>query len=156
MLWLIPAAMAAAVQPPLRPELEPMRYLVGHCWQGVLDGAARDTHCFQPVFDGQHIRDRHEVTGAAGRYRGETLYSWNGAARRVEYSYWNSLGGIIHGTMVPAEGRLDFTAGVPGADGRTVDVFAVWRRVGDRSYEAVTNSAANPTGARIVRFTRLD
>ena len=31
-----------------------------------------------------------------------------------------------------------------------------WRIVDDRTYEAVTTSAANPTGQRVVRFTRID
>ena len=157
--WFVAAMIAgAAPQPALRPELEPMRFLVGHCWRGAMkQGAEQDTHCFEPVFDGQHIRDRHEVTGAAGPYRGETLYSWNGVEHRIDYVYWNSLGGVSRGSMTPRPGLLDFGGETyTGADGRSLTMSTIWRRIDERSYEAVTTSAANPTGDRIVRFTRVD
>jgi hypothetical protein len=151
-------AAASAAQPPLRPELEPMRFLVGHCWRGEMKvGAQQDVHCFEPVFDGQHVRDRHEVTGAAAPYRGETLYSWNAASGRVEYVYWNSLGGVSRGSMTPKPSALDFgDETYRGADGREMRIATVWRKVSERSYEAVTTSVADPTGERIVRFTRID
>jgi hypothetical protein len=157
MIGLIAAGLAVA-QPALRPELEPMRFLVGHCWRGAMkSGAELDTHCFEPVFGGQHIRDRHEVTGATGPYRGETLYSWNQATGRIDYVYWNSLGGVSRGTMAPRLGALDFgDQTYRGAEGREIRIATIWRILGERGYEAVTTSAANPTGDRTVRFTRLD
>ena len=47
----------------------------------VRTGGEQDTHCFDAVYGGQHVRDRHEVTGGAGVYRGETLYSADGERR---------------------------------------------------------------------------
>ena len=157
-LALLAAALAAPAQPVLRPELEPLRFLVGHCWRGEMKGGAgADTPCFERVFDGQHVRDRHEVTGSGKDYRGETLYSWDGAAGRVAYVYWNSLGGVSRGTMVPKAETLDFgDETYKGADGREMKISTIWRRIDDRSYEAVTTSAANPAGERIIRFTRID
>ena len=162
MIWYIAMALAASsaspAAPQLRAELEPMRYLVGHCWRGPMNaGKQQDTHCFEPVFGGQHLRDRHEVTGGATIYRGETIYSWNGAARRIDYVYWNSLGGVSRGSMIPRAGRLDFADETyTGADGRQLTMSTTWRRIDERSYEARTVSAGNPTGDRIVRFTRID
>ena len=158
MIWLAAALATASAQPALRPELEPMRFLVGHCWRGPMkQGAEQDVHCFEPVFGGQHIRDRHEVTGGTAVYRGETIYSWNGAAKRVEYVYWNSLGGVSRGSMVPRPGLLDFgDETYTGADGRRLTVSTVWRRIDERAYEARTTTANNPTGDRVVRFTRVD
>jgi hypothetical protein len=160
MLGLIAAlaATAAPAQPPLRAEFEPMRFLVGHCWRGPMaEGRQHDTHCFEPVFDGQHVRDRHEVVGGAEVYRGETIYSWDGGAGRVAYVYWNSLGGVSRGTMVPKPGTLDFGGETyKGPDGRTITMSTVWRLVDERTYEAVTTSPGNPTGDRLVRFTRVD
>jgi hypothetical protein len=148
---------AGAAQPALRPELESMRFLVGHCWRGAMGGAKQDTHCFEPVFGGQHIRDRHEVTGAAEPYLGETLYSWNGVEHRIDYVYWNSLGGVSRGSMAPKPDLLDFGGETyEGADGKRISLSTIWRRLDDRTYEAVTTSPANPTGARVVRFIRTD
>ena len=158
MLLLIAAAAAATAQPTLRAELEPMRFLVGHCWRGPMgDGSIHDTHCFEPVFDGQHVRDRHQVEGGSKTYRGETIYSWDGGAGRVAYVYWNSLGGVSRGTMVPKGEHLDFGQDVyKGPDGRTITSSTIWRRIDDRTYESVATSDANPTGERVVRFTRVD
>ncbi len=159
MIWIAAAALAAsAAEPPLRPELEPMRFLVGHCWRGAMkQGALHDVHCFEPVYDGQHIRDRHEVTGGANTYRGETLYSWNGAEKRIDFVYWNSLGGVSRGSMTPRPDLFDFGGETyTGADGRQITMSTEWRKIDARTYEARTTSANNPTGDRIVRFTRID
>jgi hypothetical protein len=125
-------------------------------------GAQQDVHCFEPVFGGQHVRDRHEVKStAAGEgdkaYRGETIFSWDGDSKRVAFVYWNSLGGVSRGEMVPAPGRLDFgdeTYKAP--DGKETKISTFWRIVDERTYESVTTSAANPTGQRVVRFARVD
>jgi hypothetical protein len=144
--------------PALRPELEPLRFLVGHCWRAPMkQGTEQDTHCFEPAYGGQHVRDRHEVTGAAPPYSGETLYSWNGVDRRIDYVYFNSLGGVSRGSMVPKPGLFDFGGETyTGADGTRITMSTEWRMIDERTYEAVTTSSANPTGRRLVRFTRID
>jgi uncharacterized protein YndB with AHSA1/START domain len=112
------ARFAASPPPPLRSELEPLRFLVGHCWRGEFKNGAVDVHCFEGAYGGQHVRDRHEVTGPGAPYRGETLYSWDGAARRVGYTYWNSSGGVSRGTMAAIPEGLDFgDETFTGADG---------------------------------------
>jgi hypothetical protein len=146
-----------AAAPPLRAELEPLRFLLGTCWRGGFKNGAVDTHCFESVFGGRHVRDRHEVKGPDGVYRGETLYSWNGAARQVEYTYWNSSGGISRGTMAAKPDALDFgDETYTGPDGRKTTISTLWRKAGADAYETVSRSGADPTGSRIVRYTRLD
>jgi uncharacterized protein YndB with AHSA1/START domain len=149
---------ATAAPAPLRPELEPLRFLIGHCWRGTFKSGAVDTHCFEGVFGGRHVRDRHEVTGPEGVYRGETLYSWDSNLKRVEYTYWNSLGGISRGAMAPkGEHALDFGSETyTGADGRKTMISTMWRRAGADCYESVNIGGADPTGSRVVRYTRVD
>jgi len=148
---------AGAAPPPLRPELEPLRFLVGHCWRGEFRNGAVDTHCFESVYGGQHVRDRHDVKGPDGLYRGETLYSWNGASKRVEYTYWNSSGGVSRGAMAPTAEGLDFSGETyTGPDGRKLTISTLWRRAGGDSYETVSRSGTDPTGNRVVRYTRVD
>jgi hypothetical protein len=153
-------ALALIAEPPvpaLRPGLERLGFLVGHCWRGEFPGGGeRDTHCFESVYGGQHIRDRHEVSGGDGVYRGETLYSAD-ASGAVVYTYWNSLGGVSRGTMHPEEHRLNFgDETYRGADGREVFISTFWRRVADDAYEAVSVSAEAPTMNRTVRYRRVE
>lgn len=149
---------AAASPAPLRSELEPLRFLIGHCWRGEFRNGAVDTHCFESVYGGRHVRDRHEVKGPDGLYRGESLYSWDANLKRVEYTYWNSLGGVSRGAMAPkGDHALDFGNEIyTGADGRKTVISTMWRKVGADAYESVSLSGADPTGSRIVRYTRVD
>jgi uncharacterized protein YndB with AHSA1/START domain len=147
----------AATAAPVQSGLAPLAFLVGHCWRGDFPGGKQDTHCFESVYGGRHIRDRHEVSGSGEPYRGETIYSWNGKAKRVEYTYWNSLGGVSRGSMTPRADRLDFgNERYTGSDGKTITISTFWRRVGDDSYEAVSTSSPSPTGQRVTRYRRID
>ena len=80
------------------------------------------------------MRDRHEVTGRARPYRGETLYSWDGSAERVGYIYWNSLGrGQPRYDGRGRAAELDFgdeTYTAP--DGRKMTISTLWRKVDER------------------------
>lgn len=148
-------ALAAAEPPPLRQGLEPLAFLVGHCWRGTFANGEQDTHCFEGVYSGQHVRDRHEVTGGARAYRGETLYSWDGTANAVTYTYWNSQGGISRGTMRPRDGRLDFgEESYTDPQGRRITISTHWRPAAG-SYETVTASAALPSMNRTVSYARV-
>jgi hypothetical protein len=151
------ARFARPVPEPLRAELEPLRFLIGHCWRGEFKDGAVDTHCFDGVYGGQHVRDRHEVKGPGAPYRGETLYSWDGSAKRVGYTYWNSSGGVSRGTMAATPEGLDFgNETYAGADGRKTVISTMWRKVGADAYEAVSRFGAGPTGSRVVRYIRVD
>ena len=152
---MLAAASLAADAPALRPGLEPLGFLVGHCWRGQFVTGEQDTHCFEPAFDGQHVRDRHEVTGGARLYRGETLYSADGGGA-VSFTYWNSSGGVSRGSMRPDVERLNFgDERYRGPDGREISLSTFWRRVGDDAYEAVTVSAQSPSMNRTVRYQRV-
>ena len=136
---LVFLAAIGAQLPSLPPAFQPMAFLVGHCWEGKLGTGETDTHCFDTIYDGQHVRDRHEVTGG-GQYRGETIYSREGQV--VSFTYWNSLGGVSRGTLTKRGERLDF--GVERhrtKDGREFGISTYWQRQGPGSYQAVTSSA---------------
>lgn len=100
---------SAAGQPPLaQPGLSPLAPFIGHCWSGdAPGGAGTDTHCFEAAYGGEHIRDRHNVQ-VAGKtvYSGETIYSVEQGA--ITFTYWNSLGGVGHGTAQQAGDRIAF------------------------------------------------
>jgi uncharacterized protein YndB with AHSA1/START domain len=150
------AAVSSPAAPALRQGLEPLAFLAGHCWRGQFASGETDTHCFESAYGGQHLRDRHEVTGGARAYSGETIYSWDGRANLVSYTYWNSSGGVSRGTMRPADGRLSFgDEAYTDPQGRRITISTHWRRVGDDAYEAVMASAQAPSMNRTVRYVRI-
>lgn len=158
MIEIILAGMAAATSSPsVSKELQPLAFLVGHCWRGEFGkGGPVDTHCFEPVFDGKFVRDRHEVTGGEGVYKGETLYNWNAEQKLTEYTYWNSIGGISRGTMTAKDGLLDFGSEThTAADGSKLSIATQWRPSGADAYDVVS-IRNGVTGDRVVTYRRVD
>ena len=105
MIGLLMAAGAAFAQPPL----QPWAALVGHCFSGPAPvPAGIDKHCFDSVYGGQHVRDRHVVTvGGKDVYAGETIYSARGV--EVIFTYWNSIGGLGTGKALVAGDEWRFS-----------------------------------------------
>jgi uncharacterized protein YndB with AHSA1/START domain len=154
MLIAMLAIAAAQTAPPVPPRpFQGMEFLVGHCWQGTFSDGKTDTHCFEPVYGGRFVRDRHEVTGG---YAGETLYAWEPAQNRASYTYWASSGGISRGTMRNDNGTLVFDDQVHRINGREVRISTTWKQLDATSYEARSTAGSDPTGSRVVRYTRVD
>ena len=89
--------------------LAPLGFLAGHCWVTQVDASETDTHCYEWMHGGQQLRDRHVVRGKNPDYLGETVYAVNGERKRVEYRYWNSIGGQSDGYVeVALDGTVRF------------------------------------------------
>jgi hypothetical protein len=144
MMSVIALVAASASAPPPQSPLKPWSYLVGHCWAGPAPGpGGTDKHCFESVYGGQHVRDRHVVT-VAGRdvYAGESLYSVHG--RKVVFTYWNSIGGLGTGEAAFASGEWRFSGTIHASpDGAEEPMAATWRQV-DGGYEVVDSPKAAP------------
>jgi hypothetical protein len=121
-------------------QLQPLEFLVGHCWQGAFpDGKATDKHCFENVFDGKFIRDRHVVTSERPPYSGETIYWMDHNSRQINYLYFASDGGVSTGIVEVKDGVLTFpNEKYTGSDGKSQTLRTVWQRKGDNEYLAVT------------------
>jgi len=135
---LVAAALASplgAAQAAKTGPLQPLAFLAGSCWAGPAPGGkGTDTHCFEWVFDGRFLRDRHVVRDAGAPYEGETLYAWDPQAKRLVYTYWASDGGYSTGTVAPrAEGELVFSDHYVSSDA-VLDLQSVWRRSGEDGY----------------------
>ena len=119
---------ATSASPIAQGPLQPWAALVGHCWVGEAPGnSGTDKHCFERVFGGQHIRDRHVVSvGGRDVYAGESLYSAKGT--QVIFTYWNSLGGLGTGTetVVGDEWRFSGTIHATATDAEQ-PMTAVWK-----------------------------
>ena len=124
----------------LRAELAPLQFLVGWCWAGQFpDGKRTDVHCFEAVYGGVHLRDRHAVTGGSTLYRGETIYSWNGQSSEIGFVYWNSFGGVSTGTVAPSGDVFVFPdESYLGPGGETVTVTATWENITPDGYDSLS------------------
>ncbi|HEY4646414.1 MAG TPA: hypothetical protein VIH25_09050 [Steroidobacteraceae bacterium] len=81
-------------------QLMPLAFLAGYCWGGPFaDGKATDEHCYEWMYGGRFLRDRHIVRGGEKPYRGETIFFWDGAENAVGYIYFNSDGGVSRGIL---------------------------------------------------------
>ena len=110
-LLLFAFAAVTAADVPAESPLAPLAFLAGHCWVTRVDEGGRetDTHCYEWMHGGQQLRDRHVVKSDKPDYLGETIYAYNGERKRVEYRYWNSLGGQSDGYFELApDGTLKF------------------------------------------------
>jgi hypothetical protein len=135
-LLLVVSGSAPAADAPL----QPLEFLVGHCWQGAFpDGKSQDKHCFEPVFDGKFIRDRHVVTGERPPYSGETIYWLDHNAHQINYLYFASDGGVSTGIVEVKDGALTFpNEKYTGSDGKSQTLRTVWEHKGENEYVAVT------------------
>ena len=136
--------------------LEPLAPFVGSCWTADFSPTVRDTHCFELMYGGAHIRDRHEVVeDGKPIYGGETIYSLDGGT--IVFTYVNSLAGVGRGTASADGAVLRFKGSMrasPDKDRQPID--SEWRLVDDEHYEVRSlvppkSGAAEPT----LRFTRV-
>jgi hypothetical protein len=151
-LGVLAATPAADSQPAISTAME---QFVGSCWTADFSSTVRDTHCFEPMYDGAHVRDRHEVKdGDRAIYAGETIYSVDG--ENVVFTYYNSLGGVGRGTVEPAGSALRFKGSMRGSPAKPPEqIDSEWRIVDQDHYEVRSLvPSASTAGNQVLRFTR--
>ncbi len=150
-LSLLVAAQAAPAPAPL---LEPLAFLVGHCWQGEIQPDVDNVHCFDTI-EGGRVRDRHDVIrGGETIYSGETTYSWDATANAAAFVYSSGGAEVGRGHVRPIDGGLDFGRAEYGTGSSRVSVASRWLRVGGDAYDAIDTSAAAAHN-RTTRYTRM-
>ena len=100
--------------------------LIG-CWRGAFDGNAemRDMRCFERVFNGRYVRDRHYVR--PGSYGGETVYFFDVQQQAFGFTYYASDGGMSTGRARAEQGAFVFDEHTyVGPDGQTMRMRARW------------------------------
>jgi hypothetical protein len=138
-----PLAPCTAEAPP-GAALQPLRFLVGHCWKGTFaDGGATDEHCFSWIYGGKFVRDEHTVhrEGTPDAF-GESIYLWNAAAGALEYLYIESSGGYSRGTVATDGDALVFPPASYQENGHEQAYRSRWQRVGADAYDVVTEFRA--------------
>lgn len=132
-------ALADGATAPADP-LKPLAFLAGHCWKGTFPGQAQtDEHCFEWLYDGRFLRDRHIVRGDGhADYLGETTYYWDATQGQIQYLYIENQGGFSKGGVSPAADGLMFPpTSYVGDDGKPQVYRSHWKRSGDDAYEAI-------------------
>lgn len=139
-------ALLLAAQSPT--DLSAFRPFVGSCWRSQTGSVVSDTHCFESMFGGRHIRDRHEVReNGKVVYSGETIYSVDG--NFVVFTYYTSLGGIGRGTVAREGSMLTFLGKMRGRPSEAPqDLVSFWKIVDANHYEVNTPPS-------LLSFTRV-
>ncbi len=116
------------------PALQPLQFLVGHCWRTTLKEGPTDTHCFASIAAGQQIRDRHAVRkDGQVIYTGESIFSVKN--KRLTYVYSGSTGFHLAGPMHSDGARLVFD----DTDRTGSETF--WRQIDASHFEEVTTAS---------------
>jgi hypothetical protein len=136
MLVLATPAFAADAPSPYAP----LAFLADHCWQGPLPGGKDvDTHCFSWIYGDKFLRDRHTVHGEGhADYLGESIYYWDGAAKKLDYLYVENGGGFSSGTVEASDAALIFPATEYKSEGQTQVYRSQWKKGGGDAYDVVT------------------
>ena len=116
-------------------DLSPFKPFIGACWRTDFSPTVRDIHCFEPMYGGAHVRDRHEVrSGGQTVYAGETIYSADGP--NLVFTYVNSLGGVGQGKVGTAGRMLGFTGTMRGSPDKPEQAIdSEWRIIDADHYE---------------------
>jgi hypothetical protein len=145
------AAQAAA------PDLSPFAPFVRSCWRAEFTATMHDMHCFELMYRGAHVRDRHEVEeGGKIVYAGETIYSVDGP--NLLFTYVNSLGGVGTGKVARSKSMLGFKGSMRASpDKAQQPIDSEWRVVDDDHYEV--RSLVRSVGGKPEKpllFTRVE
>ncbi|HEY2395160.1 MAG TPA: hypothetical protein VGH81_04140 [Rudaea sp.] len=117
--------------------LQPLQFLVGHCWAGDFpNGMGKDTHCFEPMYGGKFIRDKHVLKGKQGDYLGETTYAFDPRAKQIVYWYFSSDGDIDSSSVLPVADGFDFPERHL-TQPQDLTMRTHWKRVGNDRYIAI-------------------
>lgn len=153
LLGLLIAAQAASAQ---APSLSPFKPLLGACWRADFSATTHDTHCFEAMYGGAHVRDRHEVQDKGKTvYAGETIYSADGPD--LVFTYFNSLGGVGQGKVGSADRMLGFTGTMRASPNKPEQpIDSEWRILDADHYEVRSLVNSPSTGSNpALKFTRV-
>lgn len=140
----------------LQSQLQPLGFLVGHCWQGQVSPGRIDRHCFATLTDGS-IRDRHVVVEGGRRVMGgESVYRWDVRLGAVAFTYRDTFGGRLSGTVQSRGSLLGFSGRYVASGGQQFRITSRWARIGDTAYRAEIRSAELPQVNGTTVYRRVD
>ena len=122
----------------MEPALAIFAPLLAKCFAATLSPGVIDRHCFAAVYGEAHVRDTHVVTaGGKAVYSGETIYSFDG--KGLEFTYFNSMGGVGHGTVAVQTPVLTFSGSMKADPSKTPQPMSGKWTIGEGGYEVATD-----------------
>lgn len=86
------------------PTTKALDYFLNACWHGQFIGSEdTDVHCYRQMVNSQFVRDNHMVNSTRGKYGGETIFWWDNEKQHLNYTYWDTNGGVSTGLMRKTE-----------------------------------------------------
>jgi len=153
---MIAALLLLASAPALQPQLQPLGFLVGHCWQGHVAPGRVDRHCFVVLTDGS-IRDRHIVVEGGKRVMGgESVYRWDAGRNAIGFVYRDSFGGRLTGVVRSRGNLLGFGGSYVASGGQQFRITSRWTRTDDTTYRVDMRSAEVPQVNGSTIYRRVD
>jgi hypothetical protein len=130
----------------MEPALAIFAPFLAKCFAATLSPGVIDRHCFSAVYGEAHVRDTHVVTaGGKPVYSGETIYSFDG--KGLEFTYFNSMGGVGHGTVAVQSPVLTFTGSIKADPSKSPERMAATWTIGEAGYDVAGE------GQPVRRFT---
>lgn len=130
---VVPGPERAGAQSSDGGHFKPMAFLVGSCWKGTFpDGKSTDEHCYEWLWGGKFIRDRHVVKSSRPDYEGETVFAWDATKKQIVFWYVTNQGFYTTGTLEPRDGELVVPETVVGD--KTSEMKTVIRPSGPDAY----------------------
>jgi hypothetical protein len=114
-----------------------LRELAGACWRGQQsDGKPTDTQCYETQY-GHFLRGTISMSGAvpdkpAAELRGDSVWAWDAARKRVTVTTWASNGTITSGEAWYEGEAVVFP--VPRRDGGEATARTRWQRIDADSF----------------------
>ena len=139
---LLSLFLAAQAATPVAADLSAFKPFLGACWRTEFSATVSDTHCFEAMYGGAHVRDRHEVKSDGKTvYAGETIYSADGPD--LVFTYVNSLGGVGFGKVGTTNSVLGFKGSMRASPDKGQEpIDSEWRVVDADHYEVRNLGAA--------------
>ena len=110
---------AAAAQTPSTPG-DVMAGFVGSCWQADMGSGNTDTHCFSMSSGGGLVLDIHKVRDGQQNVVYEGVTAYHADSGRVTFSYYNSLGNLMPGTINRSGDDISATLTLPNGAAQDV------------------------------------
>jgi len=147
--WLLAtSSLAAADEPSLDSQLEPLRPLLDKTWKGAFKNSKPekpvvDVMRWERALNGKAVRVLHSVND--GSYGGETIFMWDEKKQAVAYHYFTTAGFMTVGSVSFKDGKFITHEMVTGSSGGVTEVRGTSELLPDGAFRVKTEHLKDGT-----------